>query len=369
VSRRSVAVVTGSRADYGLLRPVMRAVRDHESLELHVVVAGAHLLPPACTAVEVAAEFPVAATVPMQRPGGRGRFDEAEALGRGIEGLARWVAAQRPDVVVVLGDRVEAFAAAAAGAVSGVRVAHLHAGDRAVGICDEGLRHAITKLAHIHLPATQESARRLEALGEDPQRIHLVGSPAVDGLEEIPALAEEDFGALGRPEIVFLLHPSGGPPQLEGARAAGLLALCRGAGAVVALEPNHDPGREPILEAIEHSGCPHRAHLRRDQFVGLLRRSKLLVGNSSAGLIEAAVLGVRSVNVGPRQAGRERPPGVIDVPDWDPDRLRRAIAAGLRDGPELSGHPYGEGRAGNRTAVVLASFDPRLHPLAKRNTY
>jgi UDP-N-acetylglucosamine 2-epimerase len=206
-------------------------------------------------------------------------------------------------------------------------------------------------------------------MGEDPKRIHLVGSPAVDGLDAIPSLPDEAFDALGRPEIVFMLHPAGLPRARERARARQLLALCRHAGRVLAMHPNHDPGREGILETITEAGCRHLAHLPRRDFIGLLSRVRLLVGNSSAGLIECAAKGVRCVNVGSRQAGREVPDNVIDVGQWDPKRLETAIARGLSEPLEAVRHPYGDGRAGPRTARLLATFDPREHPLTKRNAY
>ncbi len=366
--RRRVAVVTGSRADFGLLEPVMRAVRDHPSLELLVLAAGAHLLPPERTLRDVLAEFRVSGRIAMQRPGSASRAAEAEALGRGVAGFARWLAKNPVDVLAVLGDRVEAFAAAAAASVAGVRVAHVHGGDRAAGIADEALRHAITKLAHLHLPATQASADRIAAMGEEKARIHVVGSPAIDGLDEIPPIEDQAYQALGRPEILFLLHPSGLPDDQEHAIARELLTACRKAGRVLAMRPNHDPGRGAIVGAIHDvlgsgNGC---GHLPRRDFIGLLRRVKLLAGNSSAGLIECAALGVRCLNVGPRQDGRERPASVIDAA---PGSLEAAVAGALAAPRGPVSHPYGDGHAGPRAAAVLAGFDPTRLPLAKRNTY
>jgi UDP-hydrolysing UDP-N-acetyl-D-glucosamine 2-epimerase len=378
-ARRTVAVVTGSRAEFGLLRPVMHAIGEHPELDLRVVVTGTHLLRPQRTLDEVAAEFELDAVIPMQREWSTGRMADAAALGRGVSGFTAWLGNRSGgagvDVVVVLGDRIEAFAAAAAAAVGGVRVAHLHGGDRASGIADEGLRHAITKLAHIHLPATETSAGRIRDMGEDPARIHVVGSPAIDGLDEVPPLADTAYEALGRPEIIFLLHPSGDEAAREQSRAERLLHQCREAGRVLAMHPNHDPGREGILAAITVSAAPAREHLPRREFIGLLRRARVLVGNSSAGLIECAALGVTCVNVGPRQDGRERPDNVIDAP-WpltgNGAQVEAAIARGLARPPGQVDHPYGDGLnggAGARAAGVLAGFDPRQHPLAKHNTY
>ncbi len=239
---RRIAVATGSRAEFGLLSPVMRAIDDHPDLDLRVLVAGAHLLPPELTVREVAAAFDVAARIPMQEPGTTSRGCDAEALGRGVSGFAAWLQEHPVEVVVVLGDRIEAFAAAAAASVAGVRVAHLHGGDRAPGIADEAIRHAITGLAHIHLPATEQSAGRIVAMGELPARVHVVGSPALDGLTGIAPLADKAYDALGAPEIVVLQHPLGRSPAREQAVAACVLDACRRAGRVLAMHPTTTPG-------------------------------------------------------------------------------------------------------------------------------
>jgi UDP-hydrolysing UDP-N-acetyl-D-glucosamine 2-epimerase len=365
---RIIAVVTGSRADYGLLRPVMSAVAGRGDLGLRVVVCGAHLLPPALTGDEVAAEFEVDARLPMQQPDERGRSGYARALGRGVSGFAAYLEQRPPAVVVVLGDRIEAFAAAAAAAAMGVHIAHLHGGDRE-GIADESWRHAITKLAHLHLPATASSAQRIIRMGEDPAHVHVVGSPAIDGLGAIPPLPDERYRALAAPHIALLLHPSGGTDDEEEARAAAALRACAAAGPTLALAPNDDPGREGIARAIEASGCPRVEHLRRGEFVGLLRRLRVIVGNSSAGLIECAALPLWAINLGDRQGAREKPANVIDLPAWDEGGLRAALAR-LPGGPPPSPtHPYGEGRAGQRAAEILARVDLERCAVRKVNAY
>ncbi|MCH8345044.1 MAG: UDP-N-acetylglucosamine 2-epimerase (hydrolyzing) [Planctomycetes bacterium] len=361
--------MTGSRAEYGLLRPVMHAIAAHPSLELRVIVTGTHLLRPSLTSKEVASDFEVSAEITIQAPGATGRFADAAAVGTAILGLTKWFEEDTPDVLLVLGDRIEAFAGASAAAIGGIRVAHMHGGDRAEGIADEAMRHAITKLAHIHLPATEQSAQRIATMGEDPKRIHIVGSPAIDGLDAIPPLSDDAFDALGRPEILFMLHPRGLPVPQERNHAEELLGACLQAGRVLAMHPNHDPGREGICEAIRKAACREHPHLPRHDFIGLLRRIKLLVGNSSAGLIECAALGVRCINVGTRQAGREIPGNVIDIPLRDAQPYEEAIRHGLARPLGRIAHPYGDGHAGERTAELLAAFEPRDHPLAKRNTY
>lgn len=366
---RRIAVVTGSPAEFGLLRPVMAAIDAHPALELLVIAAGSHLIPPAETFREVKQAFPVADSVPMQKVGPATRLDDAESLGRGIARFARSYAALRPDWVVVLGDRIEAFAAAAAASVGGVALAHLHGGDRAEGIADEAMRHAITKLAHLHLPATPASAERIRRMGEPEEAIHVVGSPALDDLDRFEPLSDEAWAECGSPGVVILFHPLGRQAEEEEAAAEAVLQGARkavGAGAVLALPPNADPGRDGVLRAIvaatARGDATQSLHMPRPKFIGLLRRladaGGVLVGNSSAGLIEAAVLGVPAVNVGARQAGRERAGNVVDAPRESPDAIAAAIAQARALECRGLAHPYGDGRAGQRTAKLLAAIDP-----------
>lgn len=366
-ARASVCIVTGTRAEFGLLRPVMDAVAAHARLELRVVVTGAHLLGPAETWREVAASYTIDARVPMQRPGESGRMADARALGRGVEGLAEAFDGLRADWVVVLGDRIEALAGACAASVGGVALAHIHGGDRAEGVADEAMRHAITKMAHLHLAATEQSASRIMRMGEPPERVVVTGSPAIDGLDAMRANnSEQQIG--GTPSILVMLHPCGLSGEEERAWAdaviGGVTDAVRG-GHVAVMAPNHDAGRESLLDvmspAVGKRGWRWIEHLPRERFVGLLKsmreRGGVLVGNSSAGLIECSALGVGVVNVGPRQNGRERSGNVVDVASAD--RAAVAEAIGRARGLHLSGHshPYGDGDAGKRIAGVIAGVD------------
>jgi UDP-hydrolysing UDP-N-acetyl-D-glucosamine 2-epimerase len=355
-----VAVVTGSRAEFGLLLPVMRAVAAHDALQLQVVVAGAHLLPPAETVREVAAAFPIAAAVAMQDRERPSRLDDAEAMGRGVVGFTRAWRELAPRWVVVLGDRIEPFAAAASASIAGIAVAHVHGGDRAEGIADEAMRHAITKLAHLHLAATEDSAARIVRLGEPPETVHVVGSPAVDALASVAPMDDRSYAALGRPEIVFLMHPIGRADHHEFAAAATALRVIDYK-RVLALRPNHDPGSAGILRAIEESRATKRDHMPREQFLALCKRlaasGGALVGNSSAGLLEGAALGLPAVNIGPRQGGRQRPENVLDA-DETGASIATALERALAMPRGAFAHPYGDGGAGGRIALLLARVDP-----------
>lgn len=361
--KKRIAVVTGSRAEYGLLKPVIRAILNDPGLECAIVVAGSHLLAPANTHMEVASEFRVGAVVPMQQPGKRTRIDDAEAVGRGVARFARTFYRMNADCVVVLGDRIEAFAAASAASVGGIPLAHIHGGDRAEGVADEAMRHAISKLTHIHFAATAGSAERLVKMGEEPKQVFNVGSPAVDGLSDIAALTDTDAAELGDPEIVILHHPCGLAEDVEKKHAGVLVEFAASTGKrVLVLAPNFDPGRDAVLGvlsgACERQGWRFIEHLPREKFVGLLKRlaarGGYLIGNSSAGLIEAAVVGCTAVNLGPRQAGREMPGNVIWIAEPEAGRIKSAIA-----GHSVSGakHPYGDGRTGPRIAEILKGTD------------
>lgn len=372
---RRVAVITGSRADFGLLAPVMRAVDEHEELQLLVIAAGAHLIQPALTFRDVKARFPVADSIPMQTAGRTGRVADVEAVGKGIARFGRSFERHNPDWVVVLGDRIEAFAAASAASIGGFALAHIHGGDRAEGVADEAMRHAITKLAHLHLAATQTSAERIRRMGERPEHVIVTGSPAIDGLDEIEPLSDEQWNELSRPTAIVLLHPIGRHAEEEEAVASEVFASLAGERPLV-MHPNHDPGREGIIRAMARMNRNWLTveHLPRRVFLAALRRLALergvLVGNSSAGLIEAAALGVPVVNVGLRQSGRERPPNVVDVEHEQAEAIRQAIARARTIEQEPRVNPYGDGHAASRIADALARVNPRDRTLLrKHNTY
>ncbi len=384
---KTVAVVTGSRAEFGLLRPVIDAIAKRRDLRLKVVAAGSHFLPPARTIREVEAAYRVDGRVPMQRAGrARTREEDARSVARGVYCFTRVFAKLKPDWVVVLGDRTEAFAAASAGSIAGIGVCHIHGGDRAEGIADEAMRHAITKLAHLHCAATPASARRIVRMGERRASVHVTGSPAIDGLRAIAPMDDRAARALGDPALVVLLHPSGLDATRERFIAQQIAGRVGVHDRAVLLAPNADAGRDVIMSVWRRAARANPLvrlveHLPREAFVALLKRLArpsavgfrgFIIGNSSAGLIEAAALGLPAINVGPRQAGRERGANVIDVPvSANPDRLstrlRRAILEAIDLQPGAA-HPYGDGRAGPRIAALLASTNP-AELIRKRNAY
>lgn len=357
--KRRIAVVTGSRAEFGLLRSTLDALQTDPRVDLRVIVAGAHLATGTWKDVRDAGHH-VAARVRMQRKGQSGRLADAAATGRGISGFASAFAELKPAILLVLGDRIEAFAAAAAASIAGLHVAHIHGGDRAEGVADEAMRHAISKLAHLHLAATEGSRRRLIRMGEREDLVFNVGSPAVDGLAAVEPVEP-------RPGLIVLQHPVGASDAQEARWMKATLAATADRARVV-LMPNHDPGRAGIVRAIEALREPIIEHLPRVTFVRLLCSADAIVGNSSAGLIEAAVLGTPCVNIGPRQAGREKPSNVVDC-DYGEAPVRTALKRALGRGRRKINHPYGPGGTGAAITELLTTIDLNDVPVRKRNTY
>jgi UDP-hydrolysing UDP-N-acetyl-D-glucosamine 2-epimerase len=378
---RRVGVVTVARSDFGHLRSVLAAIREEPSLELVLLVAAGHLAPRLGHTVDlIAAEgWPIAERIETV-----GESDGPEAVtastGRAVSGFAQALARRRPDIVVVLGDRVEMLAAAVAALPLGIPVAHVHGGEVTEGAIDEQARHALTKLSHLHFAAAEEFARRLRQMGEEPWRVHRTGAPGLDRFRTAPSRTRAELAAtlgvpLDRPTLILTYHPVTLEPATWPAELDALLAAVAGVDAdVVATYPGADAGHRLIVERLEAFARAHprvrlAASLGDDVYASLLREADAMVGNSSSGIIEAASFALPVVNVGRRQHGRLRPAGVIDAGsgrDGIAAALRRALDPAFRRGLAGLENPYGDGRAAPRIVRVLRDVElgPRL--LTKR---
>lgn len=375
MKRRRIAVVTGTRAEYGLLCSTLDALAKNPRIELQLVVAGMHLLPRfGRTVSEIKLDGRrIAVRVPMQR-GRDDALDQAEGLARGVRGMAAFFERSRTDLVLVLGDRIEALAAALAATTTGRAIAHIHGGDLAAGDFDDAIRHSITKLAHLHFPATSDAAQRIIQMGEEKSRVQVVGAP---GLDRLRTLLESQHAAAAtqpRAGILICQHPCGRPAAIEQTVMRRLIAGAAKTGERLELiYPNTDRGHSGIVAAIDRAQKVRAIRgyrsLPREAFLERLLSVRLLLGNSSAGIIEAPFAGLPSVNVGQRQRGRT--PGGASViscgesPAAIRSALNRALTMRVAPGRRTA---YGDGRAGGRIADILgrewetaALRDKRFH--------
>jgi GDP/UDP-N,N'-diacetylbacillosamine 2-epimerase (hydrolysing) len=370
MKRRRVCFVTGTRAEFGLMTSTLEAIARHRRLQLQLVVTGVHLdRSRGYTIADVRRSGLAIDDVVRWKPASTAAL-LAKETGLAIGRLAGAFDRLDPDVVMVVGDRVEAFAAASAAMIGGRAVAHVHGGDRATGLVDDSLRHAITKLAHIHFPATRQSAKRIEMLGERRDRIHVVGAPGLDGIVDDADHNSAERLGVDEPFVLLLLHPTDGNPSAEH-RRAGVIARAIGRsweGPVIVIAPNNDPGSEGIFRrwSTRRGNWLRVMHADRRTFLGLLATCELLVGNSSSGIIEAASFGTPVVDVGDRQHGRERGENVCHS-TFKFDSICKAIRSCLSAGRgRTSDNIYGDGTAGRRIAKVLATVE--LSPAGLRKT-
>lgn len=385
MSRRKVCVVIGSRANYSSIKSAMRAIAAHPALELQVVVGASALLDRYGAVVDLIEKdgFKAVARVYMLIEG-ETPATMAKSTGLGLLELPTIFDQIAPDFVLTIGDRFETMATTLAAAYMNIPVAHTMGGEVS-GTIDESIRHAVTKFAHVHFPASREARERIIRLGEREEDVHMVGCPRIDLVAEILAgpadgldthLFDTGVGErldVHKPFVLLSQHPvtteyGEGERQitatLEAVRDVGLPA--------VVLWPNADAGSDDVARGIRKwrerkldAGMHFFKNLPVATYVRLMRQAACLVGNSSSGIREGAYIGTPTVNIGSRQDMRERGANVIDAP---PERA--AIAAAMRrqiaHGCYASEPIYGDGRAGERIAEILATCTPRVQ---KRITY
>lgn len=376
--KRKVCVVTGSRAEYGLLYWVLHDLRAATDIELQLVATGMHLAHEfGHTVDEIERDgFSIARRVDMlvssDTPSGT-----AKSIGLGVIGMSDVIEQLRPDIVMVLGDRFEILAAVQACLVHGVPVAHIAGGDTTEGAYDESIRHAITKMAHLHFVTNELSAMRVRQLGEDPGSIHVVGNPGLDHLKrrallDEPALEAALGAPLGARNVLVTFHPVTLEPT-EGARQQEeLLAALESLPSDVVLwftRPNADAGGRELSRRLDTwANGRARVHvfdsLGQLRYLSLMSKVDLVLGNSSSGLYEAPSFRVPTVDVGDRQRGRLRAASVLHC---EPERgeielaIERAFALDCSDVV----NPYGDGEAAHRIVGALRDVLVRRIELKK----
>ncbi|MDR9755321.1 MAG: UDP-N-acetylglucosamine 2-epimerase [Thermacetogeniaceae bacterium] len=365
-------VVTGIRSEYYLLEPLLEGIEASSKLDLIIVATGAHLSPRyGYTLDQIRNNFSDVETI-------HSLFDTDELIGR-VKGLgliimelAEIVYRREPAFLLVLGDREESLAVATVGNYLNVPVVHLGGGDRVIGNVDDHVRHAVTKMAHLHCPFTAQSGQRIIQMGEEPWRVTVTGSPGLDAIKALPNLSLSELEAglgisLGERYFVLLQHPissefTGGASQID----ITLKAIVKVGLPTVIIKPNSDPGTRHMIEVIDEYVQKYNflwayTNLPRLQFVNLLRHAVALVGNSSAGIHEAPFLHLPAINIGNRQKGREHSNNIIFVP-FDVKAIVAALEKLAFDNEFRSKFAdcisiYGDGLAVPRILHILENTD------------
>lgn len=375
-----ICVVSGTRADYGLLRPVMRVLKADDRFELQVLVTGSHLSPEFGWTVDTveADGFAIDERVEMllssDTPVG-----VAKSLGLATIGIADGLQRLRPDLVMVLGDRYEILAAAQAALIARIPVAHLSGGDITEGAIDDAIRHAVTKMSHLHFVTNEPAAQRVRQLGEDPARVIVAGNPALDDLVPFEPMPRDELAKslgvqLQRTNIIVTYHPvtlADEPPRHAGEELLAALDLLDRDISVVLTLPNADT-RGRVLFDMMREFAKEREHVVAHESLGqarywsCLKTFNAIVGNSSSGLIEAPAVGLPAVDIGARQRGRLRAQAsTIGCPPQ-----REAIAGAVRSALAMRGipatSPYGDGHATERVIRQLAALESPRDLLTKR---
>lgn len=378
---RKVCVVTGTRAEYGLLRWVIQGVQDAPDLQLQLLVTGTHLSPEfGLTYREIEADgLHIDERVEMLVSADTAS-STAKSMGLGLIGFGDAFARLHPDILVLLGDRFEVLAAASAALVAGIPVAHLHGGETTEGAFDESIRHAVTKMSHLHFVAAEAYRRRVIQLGEQPERVHLVGGLGIDAILRTPlmdrAALEASLGVgLGERHLLITFHPVTLEGQSSATQMAELLAALGTLNdtRLVFTLPNADTGSRELRQMVDsfvasHPNAVAFASLGHLRYLSCLKLAAGVVGNSSSGLIEAPSLGVGTVNIGNRQQGRLKADSVIDcLPERRAilDAIQQLGAPGFRQRLDRTVNPYGQGGASEKIVQTLRST--RLEGIVKKS--
>jgi len=385
MTERNICVVTGTRAEYGLLSSPMETIREHNELTLSVIATGMHLSPQYGNTYKEIEKggFEIDHKVDMLIDADTG-LSMAKSTGIGMMGMAEAFRTIEPDIVLILGDRDEPLAAAIAAAHMNIPVAHIHGGDVMIGaIIDDSIRYALTKFSHIHFPASEESAERILNLGEEEWRVRISGAPGLDAIlqgDYVPGTEMRDELGVEKDEnlVLCVQHPVTTQPEEAGEQMEMTLDALRDTDArPVLIYPNSDAGGKEMIQVLEDHPIQDNLisfrNLPREKYLGLMDAADVMVGNSSSGIIEATSFDLPVVDIGPREERRQRAENVVSVPH-ETKAVREAVEDGLydedfRETARVSENPYDYGGAGERIAEFLAEVSIDESLLRKNITY
>ena len=373
-ARRKICVVTGARADYGLLYWLLRGIDQDPDLTLQLAVTGMHLSPRFGMTVDVIEKdgFQVAARVDCLSDD-----DDVVAVSRsvakGVAGFADAFAMLAPDLVVMLGDRFEIMAAAQAALIANIPLAHIHGGEVTLGAFDDSIRHAITKMSHVHFVAAEPYRKRVIQMGEQPRNVHLVGAPGLDYIKQMRFVEREALEAflemnLAAPLLLATYHPvtRDGQSSIEGIQALLEALKSHRDARIIFTGVNADPGFKAVDQRIRAFAEANAERVRvvaslgQDRYLSAMRYADAVIGNSSSGIIEAPFLKTPSINIGTRQLGRIRANSVIDCTENAHEiaaAITKALTGEFRCAVADMDSPFGDGTASSRMLAILKSVD------------
>ncbi len=367
--KRKILYITGTRADYGLMRSILFEMEKNQDIDLELVVTGMHLMNEFGMTIDDIKKdgfkfHEVTATFEEDN-----KISMAKFIGNFIKSFSEYILTINPDIILLLGDRGEMLAGAIVGAYLNIPTAHLHGGE-ITSTVDEYARHAITKLVNIHLPATEKSAERIIKMGENPDNVFVVGAPGLDHILNEKLVDPESISVkynldLNEPIIILVQHPVTleSDKAISKARMA-LEAIVELKIKTIIIYPNADAGGRKIIELINEYENLYFIDSYKSipsiDYLGLMSIASVIVGNSSSGIIEAPSFKLPAVNIGSRQEGREKAINVIDV-DYDKEKIKSAILKAINDKEfkdtlnDLK-NPYGDGKTGKRVVDILSNI-------------
>lgn len=365
--KRKISVTTGSRAEYGILRPVLKEIQKSKHLRLYLIVAGMHLSKKqGYTINEIKKDgFKIYSTVTMLSKENT-NYGMTNSLGKGIIGFSKIYQKLQPNINIILGDRDEAFASAIASSHMNIPNAHIHGGDKTKAGIDEYNRHAITKISNIHFAATEQSKKRILKLGENPKYVFFTGSPSIDEIRKKKITNKNDLRKKFKidfkgEEIIILHHPVTTEINKSVKEVKMILESIKELKKnTIVIGPNSDAGSDKILNEImtytrKYPFIRVYKNISRSDYLGFLNNAGVLIGNSSSGLIEGSYFDIRIIDIGIRQSDREHGNNVIRIRDVSKENISRVVLKSLklRKKNLRPVKVYGDGNASKKIIKVL----------------
>jgi GDP/UDP-N,N'-diacetylbacillosamine 2-epimerase (hydrolysing) len=379
--KKKILVTTGTRADYGILRPLLTEIKKNKKFDLFLIVCGMHLSKKhGMTINEIKKDgFKIYSKIEIMPKGNDGYF-MAESLGNGIVKFSKVIKKLKPDINIILGDRGEALASAVAAFHMNIPNVHISGGDKTQGGIDEYIRHAITKISNIHFATTKKSMDRIIKMGENSKYVFHTGSLAIDEIMNHKITKKNELEKKYKikftgKEIILLQHPVTTEPELSKKHILETLrALTKIKETVIAILPNSDAGNKEISENLKLASKNYKnfmlyPNLPREDFFGMLKNGGVLIGNSSSGIVESAYFHLPVINIGMRQKGREKGSNVYDV-DFSSDAIHKLIIKCIKIQKKKNNHKfiYGKGNTAKKIIKILENIEINKNLIQKQIT-